>query len=372
MSDPVLVLTGATGFLGRELVHHLLQEEPTTRLALLIRGRDDADAQRRGLAVLADRLGGDALAAAQARVEILRADLERERVGLDAGAYEGLVARTAGVIHGAASVSFALPVEQARAINVEGTRRMLDLARAAGCAFDYVGTAYVAGDRTGVALESELDVGQSFRNSYEQTKNEAEALVRSRAEEQRATIYRPSIIVGDSRTGRTSSFKVLYWPLKIFTRGFRWVPGRPDAIMDVVPSDFVVRAVCYLRKQPGPSGQAFHLCAGPERAATLGHLGAVATEFFRCKPPIFVEPKWFVRARPLVDRLTFGRLRRILTTGRVYTPYLSLRLYFDTTRAREALAPGQIEAPRVDEFFLNQLRFARDTDWGKKLADVET
>lgn len=371
MSDPVLVLTGATGFLGRELVHHLLREEPATRLALLIRGRDEAEARARGLAVLRDRLAGEALAAAERRVEVLRADLEKERLGLAAATYEGLVARTAGVIHGAASVSFALPVEQARAINVEGTRKMLDLARAAGCSIDYIGTAYVAGERTGLALESELDVGQGFRNSYEQTKNEAEALVRARSGEQRATIYRPSIIVGDSRTGRTSSFKVLYWPLKIFTRGFRWVPGRPDAIMDVVPSDFVVQAVCYLRKQAGPSGQAYHLCAGPERAATLGQLGAVATEFFRCKPPIFVGPKVFVRARPLVDRLTFGRLKRILTTGRVYTPYLSLRLQFDTSRARAALSPGGIEAPGVEAFFLNQLRFARDTDWGKTLAEVE-
>lgn len=371
MSQPVLVVTGATGFLGRELVHHLLGEDPAVRLALLVRGRDAADARARGLAVLADRLAGEALAAAERRVEIVRADLEQERLGLDAAAHAALAERTTGVIHGAASVSFALPLAQARAINVEGTRRMLDLARAAGCPFDYVGTAYVAGDRSGTAYEGELDVGQGFHNTYEQTKLEAEALVRARAKEQPAAIYRPSIIVGDSRTGRTASFKVLYWPLKIFTRGFRLAPGRPDAVMDVVPSDFVVRAICHLRKQPGRFGQAYHLCAGPERAASLQQLGEVAAGFFGCKPPIFVEPKWFIRARPLVDRLTFGRLRRILTTGRVYTPYLSLQLFFDTAVARAALGPVGIAAPGVEEFFENQLRFARDTDWGKKLAHAE-
>lgn len=371
MSDPVLVLTGATGFLGRELVHHLLDEDPTLRLALLVRGRDEADARARGLAVLADRLSGAALAAAERRVEIVRADLERPQLGLAAADHAALVARATGVLHGAASVSFSLPVEKARAINVEGTRRMLDLARDAGCPFDYVGTAYVAGDRAGTALETELDVGQAFHNSYEQTKLEAEALVRARAREQPAAIYRPSIIVGDSRTGRTASFKVLYWPLKIFTRGFRVAPGRPDAVMDVVPSDFVVRSICHLRKQPGRFGQAYHLCAGPERAASLGLLGDLAAAFFGCKPPIFVEPKWMIRARPLIDRLTFGRVRRILKTGRVYTPYLSLRLFFDTSVARAALAPAGIAAPSVDEFFVNQLRFARDTDWGRRLAYAE-
>lgn len=372
MSDPVLVVTGATGFLGRELVHLLLAEEPEARLALLIRGRDDADAQRRGREVLADRLSGAALADAQRRVEIIRADLEKDRLGLDAAAHERLVGRAAGVIHGAASVSFALPLAQARAINVEGTRRMIDLARAARCPFDYIGTAYVAGERTGLVLETELDVGQGFRNTYERTKNEAEALVRSRAGEQLVVIYRPSIIVGDSRTGRTSSFKVLYWPLKIFSRGFRLVPGRPDGVVDVVPSDFVVRAVCALRKQPGRAGQAYHLCAGPERATTLRELAGAAADFFGCKPPIFVEPKWFIKARPLIDRFTFGRVKRVLTTGRVYTPYLSLQMQFDTSVARAALGPLGIAAPAVSEYFLNQMRYARDTDWGKKLAHAET
>lgn len=294
---------------------------------------------------------------------MVRADLEAERLGLTPDAYAALAGRAVGVIHGAASVSFSRPVAQARAINVEGTRRMLDLARAAGCPFDYVGTAHVAGDRSGTATEDELDVGQSFHNTSEQTKLEAEALVRSRAGELGVAIYRPSIIVGDSRTGRTASFKVLYWPLKIFSRGFRWAPGRPDAVVDVVPSDYVVRAICHLRKQPGRAGQAYHLRAGPGRAASLGQLGQAAADFFGCEPPVFVAPKWALRARPLVDRFTFGRLRRILTTGRVYTPYLSLRLHFDATRSRAALSPVGIEVPRVEDFFVHQLRFARDTDW---------
>jgi hypothetical protein len=138
-----------------------------------------------------------------------------------------------------------------------------------------------------------------------------------------------------------------------------------------VPSDFVVRAVCHLRKQTGPSGQAFHLCAGPEHAATLAQLSTAASQFFGCKPAVFVKPTLFVRARPFIDRFTFGKLRRILTTGRVYTPYLSLQLYFDTSKARAALDGSGIAAPGVEEFFLNQLRFARDTDFGKKLANAE-
>ena len=367
MTQATTVITGATGFLGRELVLHLLANEPEGHLTLLVRGRDEADAQARGLSVLTAHLQGAALADATQRVEIVRADLEQERLGLDERAHDELAARTKAVIHGAASVSFSLPIEQARAINVDGTRRVLDLAKRARAHLDYVGTAYVAGERSGLVLESELDEGQGFRNTYERSKCEAEALVQSRMGEQSLTVYRPSIIVGDSRTGRTASFKVLYWPLKIFARGFRVVPGRAHTPMDVVPSDFVVQALAHLRSQPGRAGQVYHLCAGPERSATLGELAGLASRFFHVRKPIFVQPQLFVKARPLVDRFTWGRLRRILIAGRVYTPYLSIDMAFDTRQLRSGLAGSGIEVPRVEDYFANLFRFAIDTDWGKKL-----
>ena len=194
MRDQTTVITGATGFLGRELVLHMLAADPAAHLTLLVRGRDEAEAQARGLSLLTGQLQGAALADASVRVAVVRADLEREGLGLTPRAYAELAGRTVGVIHGAASVSFSLPIDEARAINVEGTRRVLDLARQAGAHLDYVGTAYVAGERTGLVLETELECGQGFRNTYERSKCEAEALVRSRVGEQSLTIYRPSII----------------------------------------------------------------------------------------------------------------------------------------------------------------------------------
>ena len=105
----------------------------------------------------------------------------------------------------------------------------------------------MAGERTGLVRENELVVGQTYRNTYEQTKAEAEALVRSRLGSIPGVILRPSIIVGDSRTGVTSSFKMMYWPLKIYARGlWRTVPGYPDAVLDIVPVDFVAAAVARL------------------------------------------------------------------------------------------------------------------------------
>ena len=124
----------------------------------------------------------------------------------------------------------------------------------------------------------------------------------------------------------------------------------------------------HLRAQPGRAGQVYHLCAGPERSATLGELAGLASRFFKVRRPIFVQPQLFVKARPLVDRFTWGRLRRILIAGRVYTPYLSLDMAFDTHALRAGLAGSGIEVPRVEDYFANLFRFAIETDWGKKLA----
>ncbi len=365
-----ILLTGATGFLGRELVAELLSHDPDLELSLVIRGKDDADARRRCDAMLSEVMPSEALSRARQRVRVIRADLERERFGLDAAAYDRLADETTAVIHGAAAVSFSLPVDEARAINVEGTRRILDFARTARARTDYVGTAYVAGERQGLVRETDLDVGQSFRNTYEQTKMEAERLVRSRAGEQSVVIYRPSIIVGDSATGRTSSFKVLYWPLKVYASGLvRAVPARPRTPVDVVPSDYVVRAIAHIRKDRGNEGKSFHLAAGPEHSARLEELAALASEFFHVRRPIFVNPTLFIRfVRPLVDRFAFGKLKHVLTTGRVYTPYMSLDMQFDTTQARRALEATSIAVPPVRQYFSRLFEYAIATDWGKKTA----
>jgi long-chain acyl-CoA synthetase len=360
------LVTGATGFLGREIVRNLLKNDPSAKLTLLVRGKDDADAKRRGEKLVTELAGSDA----NKRVTIVRGDIEQDRLGMDERTWNNAAANTGAVIHGAASVSFTLPIDEARNVNVEGTRRILDLAKEARARVDYVGTAYVAGDRQGIAYEDELDVGQPFRNTYEQTKMEAERLVRERLRDQPIAIFRPSIIVGDSQTGRTASFKVLYWPLKLYAQGFaRFVPGRRSTPVDVVPSDYVVNAIMAIRKREDSLGRAFHLAAGLKHDSTVGELTDLASEFFRVRKPVFVNPDyvlgWF---RPLVDKVMWGKTKHKLTTARVYTPYLNLRLRYDCRNANEALRGTGIEVPPVQEYFQTLFRYCIETDWGKRQA----
>ena len=352
---PTVFLTGATGFLGMEVLARLLEEGDREVLAL-VRASDDAAAEQRLDDVL--RTLWDDPAAYRGRVTAVRGDVTAPGLGLGDRRSEW-AERTHAVLHCAASISFDMPLSEARAINVDGTARVLDFAVDAQAReglerFLHVSTAYVSGRYEGTFRERQLDVGQSFRNTYEETKADAEQIV-TLARELGPAIARPSIVVGESDSGWTPAFNVLYWPLRAFSRGmFKEVPALADGHVDIVPIDYVADGLVHLlgRREAG----VFNLVSG-RNAPSVAEVVNLASDWFDKPHPKLIEP---VGAEHVGD-----------DQGDVFVPYFDMRVVFDDARARAVLGPAGIEAPLLRDYFGRLMQYAEAARWGKQPSTRE-
>jgi nucleoside-diphosphate-sugar epimerase len=332
---PRILLTGATGFLGMEVLARLL-ERTDREVLCLVRAADQQAAEARLDGVLSS-LYRDA-SPYRARVRAIPGDLTS---GIRPPAEPVDV-----VCHCAASISFDLPLEEAREINVEGTRAMLDLARTVRARrFVHVSTAYVSGTHEGEFTEDML--GTSFRNTYERTKCEAERLFAD-VDGMEVAIARPSIVMGESDTGWTPAFNVLYWPLRAFARGlFEQVPARPDGRVDVVPVDYVADGIVKLIESDATG--TFNLVSGVD-AATVEDLSEMAcTHFNRPRPP-------YAEMGESAGAAADGQ-------GAVFLPYFDMTVVFDDSRTRTLLG---MQAPRLRTYFDTLMDYADLAKWGKR------
>jgi long-chain acyl-CoA synthetase len=369
-SDGVL-LTGATGFVGMELLARYL-ERTERRVYTLVRGADQDEAEARMQRTLHFLFGADHPYAE--RVVVVRGDITRPCLGLR-GRRDVLAEEVSEIVHGAASISFELGLEASRAINVEGTRRVLAFAercaaRGGGLRrLSHISTAYVAGDHGGCFSEDDLDVGQRFRNAYEQSKFEAEALVARAGGRLPITVLRPSIVVGERDSGWTASFNVLYWPLRAFARGaYMALPARRSAPVDVVPVDYVADAILHLSQAREAEGATFHLTAGAH-TSSVGELVELATAFFERPAPYLLDPSVYRRVvHPLLVRSSRDeRYRRALKRSEVFFPYFATRVRYDDRRSRVALRGSGIGTPPpLRTYFERLVEFALAADWGRR------
>jgi thioester reductase-like protein len=359
-----LLLTGATGFVGMEVLGRYL-ESSDRQIITPVRAVNDAEASERIKATLRGLFGIRARKY-ERRVEAVAADLVRPGLGLPTECREAIAERVGTIIHSAASVSFSLPLVRSREINLEGTRRMLELAELAHARgglerYAHVSTAYVAGTHDGRFHECDHDLRQRFRNPYEQSKFEAEQLVRSKPELP-TTILRPSIIVGDRRSGWTAAFNVLYWPLRAFARGlYPAVPAVPSAPVDVVPIDYVADAICALCQSDAGVGATYHLTAGPH-ASNVAELVELASRYFGRPPPRVLAPTEFAE---YAKSLT-GVKRSVLRESAAYFPYFAVSTEFDNQKARARLEPDGISVSPLSGYLERLLDFATRSRWGKR------
>jgi nucleoside-diphosphate-sugar epimerase len=368
-----ILVTGGTGTLGRELVRRLAADADAPRVLVL--ARDPSAAPARALAeVPAGRRG---------ELRLLRGDLRAgAALGLDRADADALSAEVTELVHCAAATTFTLPLDEARATNVEGTRAVL--AFAAGCrSLERVAcfsTVYVAGRRTGAFGEDDRGCeGAGYVNSYEQSKGEMEDIVRAAMSRLPLALYRLSTLIGDSRTGAVYGFNAVHHALRLLYQGLApMVPGNPAHRVDLIPVDFAADAAHWLFRHAFEPGRVYHLCTGAERSSTLDALVDATVDAFRR-----FRPAWRKRSieRPLlVDLATYELfVRSVEETGnevlrqatravQAFAYQLAYPKVFHARRAEAALAAAGVRAPAVLDYYQRVIRYCVETNWGAEVA----
>ena len=358
--ENVIFLTGATGLIAGNLAVRILRQSNDTRLIVLVRGKSSGDATRRfwtTLGMIDPDLRQEEYVE---RVRIVRGDVDTPDLGLSPADRAAISDSATHMIHSAATVKFHLPIEEVRAINVSGTTHILALANDAYRhgrlqRFGYISTAFVSGKREGVVLESDLEHSSGFANTYEQSKYETEQMVRSNAKELPTIIFRPSIVVGDSETGITTAFNVLYVPLRLVFQGMiNMLPGSASIPLDVVPVNFVRDAICHIMfNSQDCVGKTFHLTAGTEGITTTGEIIRLVERWFA--KTMKGEARDDLRFVSLEEFSLSAKSKRggtlILKMLGAYQSYLNYRRTFDTANLQSALTGSGIRAPHFREYY---------------------
>ena len=343
------LLTGFPGFIGRRLAARLVGDDPNARVIALVERRMLEPARDAATRIDAER------------IEVVPGDIGERRLGLSDAEYERLRSDLRRVYHLAAIYDLAVPLTVAQRVNVDGTGNVAELCAAADSLerLAYVSTAYVAGRRSGIVYEHELVMGQEFKNHYESTKFQAEAWVREYLDRVPATILRPAIVVGDSRTGETQKFDGPYFILRTIAEAER--SGRPvvqfgraDAPFNVVPVDFVVDAIAVTAADPAAVGETLHL-VDPEPLSARELTEALSLEYAGRPPQGRIPPSWAEASL----RLTWIR-ERLGGAPRESIVYLNHPVRFDTRRAVALLEPHGLRPPNFRDYVGAMVSFFRE------------
>jgi thioester reductase-like protein len=350
----VIFFTGFPGFLCSELLPRVLARRAGSQAVCLVQAkfRDLAERRLGELAAREQGIGG--------RVRLVEGDITRPGLGLEAA--RALVGAATEVFHLAAIYDLAVPRAAGVKVNVEGTRNVLDFA--ASCPhlarFQYVSTCYVSGRYPGIFRESDLDKGQEFNNHYEETKFLAEVEVQARMKEGLpATVYRPAIVVGDSRSGATQKYDGPYYAIRWLVRqpGVAFMPVVGDTSrsrLNLVPRDFVIAALDHLAALPAARGQVYQL-ADPEPLTIAEVLEAIAKasgrRIVRLPLPLGV-------AKAAIDRVP--GVYRLMKIPSATVDYFVHPTFYDTTNAQRDLGPAGIRVPPLRTYLPALIGFMKE------------
>ncbi len=351
-----LLMTGFPGFLGSALLPRLLArpERDGVRAVCVVQPQHLRTARQR----LADI--EEAHPDIAGRTELVTGDITRRGLGIDP-VHRALLEQVSEVWHLAAVYDLTVAKRVAQRVNVDGTARVLEFCaeRPAFRRLQYISTCYVSGRHRGVFTEEDLDRGQRFNNHYESTKFAAEVLVREAMEAGLpATVYRPGIVVGDSRTGETQKFDGPYFVARFLRRQPLPVAVLPAINADIkaslVPRDFVIAAMDELSVLPRSEGRTYALSdPSPPTNRQVAEIFADHLGKRLVWLPVPLGP-----TRLIVRRVP--GLEWLLGLPAEFLDYFDMPTTYDTTNTVADLADTGVSCPTFDSYAATLLQFMDD------------
>lgn len=386
---PFQLLTGASGLVGQYLMRDaLLANIPT---AVLVRPAGRLSSRQRVERILTrwERELGHVLP----RPVVIEGDLGSKNLGISQADWNWLSTQCDTVIHSAASIKFNADevTGEPYRTNTQGTRELIEVCRAANIRkIHLISTAYVCGTRSDRVFENEESVNPEFGNDYEKSKALSEQLVRSADCFDQITIIRPSIVVGDSKSGYTSTFHGFYAPLQLGwiidqqvkqANNSDWLSGlsfieqlglNPEDRKNMVPVDWVSAITIRIVKNPALHGQVFHLTNPcPVQADVLER--AITDAIAECSAKQVVKPQFGrnpsgngpANLESFDEQSIEKQLKSFRSQMKIYNSYLRNDPEFDSSNTAEAIP--DLPCPNLDLKMMTRLaKFAIKDNFGAK------
>ncbi len=356
-----IFLTGATGYIGAHVAANLLETHGAA-LNLLVRGKDTEEAAVRLWGALQLHLDFPRFYEhLQTRIRIFPGDLTASQFGLNRDDYDRLIHTTDSVIHCAASLN-RKSEKSCMNVNLRGTLEVLQLARRSHYyhglrRFSNVSTVAVAGKRSNeiVTEDRAIDWERSDYDPYARTKKFCEHMVRELLPDVQITVFRPSIVLGDSRYPETTQFDMV--KAFVFLADLKALPFRPNDKIDIVNVDFVAHAIATLHQKEQPQYDTYHLSSGRE-SQTFREVTAALAASRQKRAPVFLpflEKPFFGVVNTLANRQ--GSVAYGASLMKVFMPYLVWNTVFDNSRVVTEL--GRKPVP-FSQYSHGLLQFSRD------------
>lgn len=366
-----IFLTGCTGYIGAHVASNLLADS-REQLNLLVRARDAEEARLRlwhALQLHMDFAQFDE--AFHSRIRVFRGDLTGSRFGLAGDAYRDLVRSTDSIIHCAASLN-RKSEKTCLNVNLRGTLEVIQLGMRARDEhglrrFSHVSTVAVAGHRANEVVEEDqaIDWNRSDYDPYARTKKFSEHMLRELLPDVPKTIFRPSIVLGDSRRPETNQFEMVR--AFVFLAGLPVLPFRPTDQVDIVPVDYVAGAIAMLHQKEKPAHEIYHLSSGRDSETFVQLTGALAKSQGK-RGPKYV-PGLEGPSSKVINALAgrAGKIGGLATLLKVFLPYLVWNTVFDNRRVVAEM--GTRPAP-FSQYCYPLLRFSRENHFSYKNAGL--